>query len=172
MKLPLMTKAVYVLTGSSAAGKTTLLKHIRARLPSDIALIHVDDEAIYEANYWFKAIAQRETALTILDLSLRPTEIIAAAKRYGIALLSIVLIDCDHAERRRRLLEERKQAELDTLDIYAWAAYLRGQADALALEIIDTSTATLGESASILYDSIQRFSEVIAVDTQDETTSP
>ena len=46
------------------------------------------------------------------------------------------------------------------------------QADALALEVIDTSTAALEESASILYDSIQRFSEVIAVDTQNEATSP
>ena len=71
--------------------------------------------------------------------------------------LKVVLIDCGHAERRRRLVEERRQPELDKLDMYAWAAYLRGQADALQLDIIDTTAASLAESSSELLKSIQNF---------------
>jgi len=93
----------------------------------------------------------------ILEGSVKPTEVKEIAAQNSISHLKIVLIECGHEERKRRLIEDRDQPELDNLDIYAWAAYLRGQADALGLEIIDTTGAAVGESASKLIHSIERF---------------
>jgi hypothetical protein len=82
-----------------------------------------------------------------------------AARAAGLRHFHIVLVDCGHDERRRRLLEERRQPEWDQLDTYAWAAYLRGQADALGLEIIDTTGKPVSESVAMLAASIERFAE-------------
>lgn len=43
--------------------------------------------------------------------------------------------------------------------MYAWAAYLRGQADALKLEIIDTTGVHLEDSIRALANSIERFAK-------------
>jgi HAMP domain-containing protein len=43
--------------------------------------------------------------------------------------------------------------------MYAWAAYLRGQADALKLEVIDTTNQGVTESIQELAASIGRFAE-------------
>jgi hypothetical protein len=51
----------------------------------------------------------------------------------------IVLVDCDPVKRNERLHLERRQPELANAQMDCWAAYLRGQADALNLSIIDTS---------------------------------
>ena len=48
-------------------------------------------------------------------------------------------MDCDYAERNARLRGPRGQPELATAQMDGWAAYLRGQADALGLPVIDTS---------------------------------
>jgi hypothetical protein len=47
-------------------------------------------------------------------------------------------IDCTREVRKARLVA-RGQPELATDDMHAWAAYLRGQAHALGLPVIDTS---------------------------------
>jgi len=51
----------------------------------------------------------------------------------------VVLADCGHDERNARLHGPRAQPELATRDMDCWAAYLRGQADALGLHVLDTS---------------------------------
>ena len=80
-----------------------------------------------------------------------------AARELGLKALHILLVDCDHGERRRRLLEDRKQPELDHQDVYCWAAYLRGQADALDLEVLDTTRQDIATSTAALAASIARF---------------
>jgi hypothetical protein len=51
----------------------------------------------------------------------------------------IVLVDCDPVKRNERLHMDRGQPDLANPQMDCWAAYLRGQADALQLSIIDTS---------------------------------
>lgn len=87
-----------------------------------------------------------------------------AARSAQLAAFHIVLIDCDHEERRRRLREERRQPELDHRDIYCWAAYLRGQADALGAEVLDTTGRDIVTATAELAQSIARFARRVGVE--------
>lgn len=157
----LTRKAIYFLTGSSGSGKTTLLQNIAQTLPTNVAYFHFDSDASLEIEDWFNKAMNCVADIVILDGSKKPTEVIQVARQKGIVHLKIILIDCSHIERKRRLVEERLQPELDTLDMYAWAAYLRGQADVLELEIIDTTSASVRESTKQLLGSIERFSDEV-----------
>ena len=173
-----MTKnALYFLTGSSGSGKTTLFRGVISSFFPGLTFYHCDHFGVpsieemndkfggaeewqaHHVRQWVRKIAESDSTLTILDSQARPTVIQSAVKDYGLSMLHITLIDCGHEERRRRLLHDRLQPELDHLDMYAWAAYLRGQADALNLEIIDTTSATVEESTKELAQSIKRFSQ-------------
>jgi energy-coupling factor transporter ATP-binding protein EcfA2 len=170
--------ALYFITGSSGAGKTTLLKGVVESVYPNLSTYHSDDlgvPSIEEMNakfggpaqwqahnirQWIEKVAHsNQSGLVVLDSQARPTAILDTANETGFSALHVTLIDCSHAERRRRLIEYRAQPELDNLDMYAWAAYLRGQADALRLEIIDTTTQSLTESIQELASSIGHFAE-------------
>ena len=58
----------------------------------------------------------------------------------------VVLVDCDPVKRNERLHMDRGQPELANPQMDCWAAYLRGQADALNLSIIDTSNDPIDKS--------------------------
>ena len=152
-----MSRAIFFITGSSGAGKTTLLRRIYKQLAPVAAYHHFDEAETKDFKTWLEHVVAGGAALNVLDASKSPTDLQAAVQALGIDKLNIVLIDCGHRERKRRLVKERNQPELDTLDIYAWAAYLRGQADALGLEVIDTTSASLEQSSRELLASIERF---------------
>lgn len=153
--------ALYFLTGSLASGKTTLLKRVVADHYPDLWTGHVDAVGSPGRGVEWVALAANPVAsaspLLVVDGQERPHVMLQAARDAGLRHFHITLIDCGHEERRRRLLEERRQPEYDTRDTYAWAAYLRGQADALGLEVIDTTGKELSASTTELADSIQRF---------------
>jgi hypothetical protein len=69
-----------------------------------------------------------------------------------------VLLDCDRNDRESRLLNCRGQPELVTDDMAAWAAYLRGQADALGLPVVDTSCLSADAVADRLEEIIDALS--------------
>jgi len=174
-----MTKnAIYFITGSSGAGKTTLLRGVVKSVYPNLSIHHFDDLGVpsleemkanfggaaqwqaHNARQWIEKVAQsNHEGLVVLEGQARPTVIFDAADGAGLSALHITLIDCSHAERRRRLIEARSQPELDNLDTYAWAAYLRGQAEALKLEIIDTTIKSLTESVQGLASSIAGFAK-------------
>lgn len=177
--------ALYFITGSSGSGKTTLLKGVVESVFPGLLSYHFDDLGVpsleemiaqqgsaeqwqaYNAQCWMEKVARLENAgLVVLDGQVRPTVILDAAGRVGLSALHISLIECSHDERRRRLIEERAQPELDRLDMYAWAAYLRGQADALKLEIIDTTAISLPDAIHRLAGSIARFAEETNISLQ------
>jgi hypothetical protein len=150
--------ALYFVTGSSGSGKTTLVRRVVTEVYPALRAFHVDDPGVKDhARAWIEHAAKGPEELLVVEGQERPHVVLAAARDLGIRAVNVVLIDCGHAERRRRLLDERKQPELDRLDVYAWAAYLRGQADALGLEIIDTTEKSVAESANVLAASIGRF---------------
>jgi len=55
----------------------------------------------------------------------------------------IILIDCTAKEMNRRLIEERNQPELANEDMKNWLAYLRNQAQALGISILNTANQPL-----------------------------
>jgi len=80
----------------------------------------------------------------------RPTFVKEAFSACRVTRGTIVLVDCAPAVRHARLIENRQQPELVTRDMDAWAAYLKGQADALGLPLLDTTTANVVESVAAL----------------------
>jgi len=149
--------AIYFVTGSSGSGKTTLLKRIAEQLPNNIVVHHFDEEGVHDLDFWFDRVNSQKNKLHVLDGSIRPSDILDKSQKYTFSSVKIVLIDCGHDERKHRLVNLRKQPELDTLDMYAWAAYLRGQADILKLDIIDTADVSVEDSALELKNNIESY---------------
>ena len=101
---------------------------------------------------WVRRLADETAAgsLAVLDGQVRPSVVLDALAATPVPVAEILLIDCDHNRRDARLRAERGQPELATAEMAAWAAYLRGQADALRIPRLDTSSATVEESLALL----------------------
>jgi hypothetical protein len=76
----------------------------------------------------------------VLDAQTRPSYVNGAAGRAGVGVVRIVLLDCAPTVRNSRLVDLRGQPELANASMDTWAVYLRGQADALGLPVIDTTS--------------------------------
>jgi hypothetical protein len=81
-------------------------------------------------------------AVAILDAQVRPTFFREALTARGVT----ALVDCAPAVWHARLVGGGGQPELMTPDMEAWAAYLRGQADALCLPVLDATSGTVDEA--------------------------
>ena len=150
------------MTGASGAGKTTLtIKLNELAIPGVTAIncdrvkVEVDDETAgstdRQANilrYWISHLSQLETGieLAVLDTQIRPHLALEVLSQAAIDYAQIVLVDCDPVKRNERLHMGRGQPELANTRMDCWAAYLRGQADALKLSIIDTSNDQMDKS--------------------------
>ncbi len=74
----------------------------------------------------------------ILDGQTRPSFVRAALDREDLSRVRIVLVECERETRNVRLVA-RGHAELANPGMDSWSAYLRGQADALGLSVLDTT---------------------------------
>jgi predicted kinase len=158
--------AILVLTGASGSGKTTLLRAIEAMKIPGLACFQCDDiyeelpeevradgEAAQDAilEHWVKhALDQSALDLAVLDTQIRPQKALTMLRRLGIASHRVVLVECEQAEREARLCGPRGQPELANPQMEHWAAYLRGQADVLGLDIINTTAAPISASSARL----------------------
>jgi hypothetical protein len=157
-----MANNVLFLVGASGSGKTAVLRHLRSLpdfpatcyffddvgVPSQDELRALEAQAIsWQANAtraWIEKLAAASDTLAVLEGQTTPSCIADEVERVRIARWLTVLLDCDSATRQRRLTL-RDQPELANPRMNNWAAYLRGQADALRLPIIDTSSLSLVE---------------------------
>ena len=148
---------ILVVTGASGAGKTTLVRGLEARSLPGVSCHYFDSIGVpspevmkrdfgggagwQEATtrIWIERLSRGPDRVAVLDGQTRPSAVRAAFRLAGIRTEAIVLIDCAAEERNRRLLVDREQPELASAEMNAWAAYLKGQADALDLPIIDTT---------------------------------
>jgi hypothetical protein len=89
-------------------------------------------------------------SVAVLDAQVRPSAALDALARHGVVRGRVVLVDCGYAERNARLRGPRGQPELATADMDCFAAYMRGQADALHLPVVDTTGASPEESLAEL----------------------
>lgn len=171
-----MTRIV-VVTGASGTGKTTLVRALEARNLPGIRCHYFDSVGIPTAEAmiaefgspeeWQTATTRRWIAklaengdpyqLAVLDGQVRPSVVQAAFARCGVTHGEILLIDCGQEVREARLRFERRQPELASPQMAAWAAYLRGQADALGLPILDTTYLTIVEATQDLTTRIQAW---------------
>jgi energy-coupling factor transporter ATP-binding protein EcfA2 len=163
--------AQLVVLGASGAGKTTLVRRLAALALPGIGCYHFDAIGVPSAeeiaarvgegeswqawalDAWVARLARNEdrVALAVLDAQVRPSAVRDAFARHGVVFGGMVLVDCGHAERNARLCGPRGQSELANPEMDTWAAYLRGQADALGLPIIDTTGASPEAGLAALY---------------------
>ncbi len=168
---------IVVVTGASGAGKTTLVRALEDRnlpgirchyfdsvgVPTPEAMIaefgSPEEWQAETTHRWIAKLAKNGDPhqVGVLDGQVRPSVALAAFARCGVSRGEILLIDCSQRVREARLRDERRQPELASPQMAAWAAYLRGQADALGLPILDTTDLTIVEAARELTVRIQAW---------------
>jgi energy-coupling factor transporter ATP-binding protein EcfA2 len=176
MNKPALRKlAILVLTGASGAGKTTLTLRLGELSIPGVESINCDrvtveipetaDPSDMQAailRHWISELSRadrggRKTELAVLDTQIRPHRAREVLSQAGICHREIVLVDCDPVKRNGRLRGARMQPELANAQMDCWAAYLRGQADALNLPIIDTSEDSIEKSLETLIECVRKL---------------
>jgi hypothetical protein len=158
---------ILVVTGASGAGKTTAVEALDARNVPGVRCFFFDSIAVPSAEVmerdfgggepwqafataeWLTRLSAlpEDVRVAILDGQTRPSFVFDAAANAAPRTVRVVLLDCSPEVRTLRLTGARQQPELATERMNNWAAYLRGQADALHLDVIDTTSVTIDEVA-------------------------
>lgn len=158
---------VVFLVGASGVGKTAVTEVLATRSPWKGAVSHFDDIGVplpeemerrfgsgeswqeWATRQWVSDLVERPGPYQLLEAQTRPSFINAALAPHRHVHPTIVLLDCRADVRASRLSRPpRHRPELVTPRMEQWAAYLRGQADALGLPVIDTSDRSLEEVAA------------------------
>jgi hypothetical protein len=153
-----MERVLFV-TGASGAGKTSVVSALEARALPGVGCFYFDSIGVppnadaswqrQATRQWLERLRGEACKLAVLDGQVRPSEALAAARQAGISATAL-LMDCPGELRDERLKTTRGQPELATVQMTTWAAYLRGQADALQLPVIDTGALDLTHATDAL----------------------
>jgi dephospho-CoA kinase len=161
--------AILVVTGASGSGKTAAVRSLEERSLDGLRCFYFDSIGVpsteemdrefgggeaWQADAtrrWIKRLVTESDGRTVsvLDGQTRPSFVRAALAGVESTHVRIVLLECSPAVRRARLAQ-RGQPELATLRMDNWAAYLRGQADALDLRVIDTDALAVESVTDLL----------------------
>jgi dephospho-CoA kinase len=160
---------ILIVTGASGVGKTSAVRALEARSCPNVACFYFDSIGVptpelierdfgsgerWQADAtdrWIMRLVTEGNSRTVnvLEGSTRPSFVAAALARASHARSQVVLLDCDASVRQARLAA-RGDGELATHQMDCWAAYLRGQADALGLPVIDSSQRAAEDVAEAL----------------------
>ena len=171
------TRHILVVTGASGAGKTAAVRAIEARALAGVGCFYFDSMGVPSAEVMDRdfgggdrwqahATAQwlsrldglpTDVRVAVLDGQTRPHVVFEAAGGAFASDVHVALLDCAPETRADRLRGPRGQPELANDRMNSWAAYLRGQADALRLPIVDTTALTVDEVADRLEALIRTF---------------
>jgi RNase adaptor protein for sRNA GlmZ degradation len=174
--------AILVVTGASGVGKTSAVRSLESRRRAEVRCFYFDEigvpsietmESEFGESERWQARATRQWIsrlaiddlrgyVSVLDGQTRPSFVRSAAARFPSVHFRIVLLDCDSVVRRARV-GERGQPELATAQMDAWSAYLRGQADALELPVLDTTRLTIQEVTNALEAQVDAFRQEIGI---------
>jgi RNase adaptor protein for sRNA GlmZ degradation len=167
-------------TGASGAGKTATVRALEDRCIFGIRCFYFDSIGVpttqemardYGNTDQWQASATREwlvrlagltseISLAVLDGQTRPSFVFEAAAAVAAPrVVRVALLDCSPQVRNSRLRTSRKQPELANVTMDLWAAYLRGQADALNLRVIDTTALTVSQATDQLESYVLRLIE-------------
>ena len=172
----MITPAVIVVTGASGSGKTATVHALEARRLTGVRCYYFDSVGVPSVEemhrdfgspeQWQAITTQRwlerlstesgDADVHVLEGQTRPSFVVEAAKQARVDVARIVLLDCEASVRHKRLVELRGQPELSNSRMDCWAAYLRGQADALKLPVIDTTHLGLDEAAEVLAGCVEK----------------
>jgi hypothetical protein len=158
---------ILVVTGASGSGKTATVRALETRALAGVRCYYFDAVGVPSADDrgsgpdGWQAVTTREwigrlsadpdgAEVYVLDGQTRPSFVRSAAERTHAALVRMVLLDCAPAVRHARLVGPRRQPELSNSRMDCWAAYLRGQADALNLPVIDTTALEIDAAVDAL----------------------
>jgi hypothetical protein len=167
---------ILVVTGASGAGKTAAVRELDERAIPGVRCFYFDSIGVptadvMERDYgggeqwqasatadWLQRLGNLsdDVHVAVLDGQTRPSFVFGGEARAASRTVSVVLLDCSSEVRAARLHGPRRQPELANSRMDQWAAYLRGQADALDLAVIDTSLLTVSESADQLEAIVRR----------------
>jgi hypothetical protein len=168
---------ILVVTGASGAGKTATVTALTGRTIPGVECFHFDSIGIpaaeemerdhgggeqwqaHATGEWLSRLGRLPSGIrvAVLDAQTRPSFVVSSAQRAAPREIHVVLFDCSAEVRAARLSGGRGQPELVNARMDCWAAYLRGQADALGLPVVDTSRLTVAEAASQLEATIRRL---------------
>jgi hypothetical protein len=171
--------SILVVTGASGAGKTAAVQALEARAVPGVRCFYFDSIGVpptdvMERDYgggeqwqasttadWLARLGNlpEDVRVAVLDGQTRPSFVFSGAARAAPRTVHVALLDCSPDVRAARLHGPRQQPELANSRMDEWAAYLRGQADALNLAVIDTSLLTVTESADQLDGIVRRLIE-------------
>lgn len=167
--------ALLFVTGASGAGKTIAVRALDAQGLAGVGCYYFDSvgvpspaEMIREYGsgdawqaamtlQWVRRLMTEPAEVAVLDGQARPSVIRAALESVGSPPAQIVLLDCSPEERARRLAGPRGQPELASPQMSTWAAYLRGQADALGLPVVDTTGQSVEAVTRVLVVEVERL---------------
>jgi hypothetical protein len=170
-------RGILVVTGASGSGKTVTVRALEARALSGVRCYYFDSVGVPAAEVLERDLGSAEgwQAVTtrawidrlatdpdgadvyVLDGQTRPSFVHSASERIRTAIVRVVLLDCATPVRHARLAGPRGQPELSNSRMDCWAAYLRGQADALALPIIDTTNLEVDATVDALVVHVERL---------------
>ena len=108
-------------------------------------------------SHWVRRLVAEPVDVAVLDGQARPSVIRVVLAGAGPVTAQVALLDCSFDERARRLAGPRGQPELATAQMSAWAAYLRGQADALELPVVDTTGRSIAAVTDALAVEVERL---------------
>jgi len=169
-----MSPAILFVIGASGAGKTAAVEALEQQRLSGLGCYHFDSIGVPSAQVmeqewgagerwqeeatmrWIDRLAANpdRVKIAVLEGQTRPSFIQPSIQRLGVRRSRIVLLDCQPAIRGRRLAGPRAQPQLSNERMDAWAAYLRGQADALGLPVLDSTNRSIAEVADLLREHI------------------
>ena len=171
-----MSGSILFVTGASGAGKTTAVEHLTGRAEWDDQIHFFDSVGVPSPDdmtemekagrswqretiaLWVERLAAANEPVAILEGQMRPSWILAELLEYPSIRKTILLLDCTDDVREHRLVTLRGQPDLASEGMFRWAAYLKGQADALDSPVLDTSVLSPGAVA----DEIARHANALA----------
>jgi dephospho-CoA kinase len=171
----LRSTGILVVTGASGAGKTAAVKRLDARGRPGIQCYFFDSIGVPSSDEmtrdfggpegwqldatrrWLERLTTEteDRVVSVLDGQTRPSFVLAILKGIAAPPTRAVLLDCTPAVRLHRLTR-RGQTQLASERMEAWASYLRDEAQALDVPIIDTSALSIDDVADALEIEIQR----------------
>jgi len=166
---PGVSARVLFVIGASGAGKTAAVRALEGRGLPAVRCYYFDTIGVPSpeemerqwgggdqwqedaTRRWIERLSRETspTAVSVLDGQTRPAFILPYVTAAG-ATCRIVLLDCTSAVRATRLRDGRSQPELVTERMENWAAYLRREAGAHGLPIIETSQLPIETVADVL----------------------
>ena len=165
------TPALLFVVGASGAGKTAAVRALEARALRGVQCYYFDTlgvpgPAVMERDWgggerwqedatkrWIERLVANldQVEVAVLEGQTRPSFVEPLVVRAGVKHSRIVLLDCVPEVRAERLRGPRGQPDLASRQMQEWAAYLRGQADALGLTVLDTSRMSIEAVADGLH---------------------